>query len=362
MLGLWGRMAAAILACGILSGCQAPFPKVAEASKVDIRLMRSACFGWCPAYVVDITGDGSVTYEGFSSVAVSGRFQDRIAPTEVAALVGMFEQADFFSLNDEYIADITDSPFYSVTLTIDGRTKKVIDYVGKMAGMPDVVTELEDAIDRTAGTAKFVKGTPETIPALRRAGFDVTSEKAATFLADALEIQNYAYASDLILAGVPLNGRTSRQQLPAFELLFPLATSPRSDLERTSLLFSRAAAERGTRQDRSVALVIAARLGDVALVRRLIAMGVDPVVEESQIGPYTALHTASSAAIARTLLKAGIDPDVSGQWSPNAVLVTGSEDVALLLAGKGLSSETRTALIARAREKGWTRLLAKLGA
>lgn len=360
MLGLSGRMAVALLACGILAGCQAPFPKVAEASKVDIRLMRSACFGWCPAYVVDITGDGSVAYEGGSSVAVSGRFHDRIAPTEVAALVGMFERADFFALKDEYIGEVTDSPFYSVSLTIDGRTKKVVDYVGKMAGMPTAVTELEDAIDRTAGTDKFVKGTAETIPALRRAGFDVTSDKAATFLADALEIQNYGYASELILAGAPLNGRTSRLEQPAFELLFPLAASSGSDLERTSLLFSRAAAERGTRQDRSRALVLAARLGDAALVRRLIALGVDPVVEESQIGPYTALHTASSAAIARTLLKAGIDPDVSGQWAPKAVLATESEDVALLLAGRGLSGETRTALIARAREKGWTRLLARL--
>ncbi|MGK9230534.1 ankyrin repeat domain-containing protein [Inquilinus limosus] len=355
-------MAVTILACGILSGCQAPFPKVAEASKIDIQLMRSACFGWCPAYVVDITGDGSVTYEGFSSVAVSGRFQERIAPAEVAALLRMFERADFFALKDEYIAEITDNPFHSVTLTIDGRTKKVVDYVGKMAGMPEAVTELEDMIDRTTGTDKFVKGTAETIPALRRAGFDFTSRKAASFLADALEIRNYGYASDLILAGVPLNGRTSRLNQPAFELLFPTVPPSTSDLERASLLFSRAAAERGTRQDRSMALVLAARLGDAGLVRRLIALGVDPVVEESQIGPYTALHTASSAAIARTLLKAGIDPDVSGRFAPKAVLMTESEDVALVLAGRGLSDETRTALIARARKKGWTRLLARLGA
>lgn len=355
-------MAVTILACGIVSGCQAPFPKVTEASKVEIRLTRGACFGWCPAYAVAIAGDGAVTYEGASSVAVSGRFQDRIAPAEVTALVGMFERVDFFSLKDEYIGEVTDNPFYSVSLTIDGRTKKVTDYVGKMAGMPAAVTELEAAIDRAAGTAKWIRGTPETIPMLRRAGFDVTSDKAATFLADALVIENYAYADDLILAGVPLNGRTSLQNQPAFELLFPTVPPVTSDLERTSLLFSRAAAERGTRQDRSVALVLAARLGDAALVRRLIALGVDPMGEESHIGPYTALHTVSSAAIARTLLKAGIDPDVSGRFAPKTVLVTKSEDVALVLAGRGLSDETRTALVARAREKGWARLLAKLRA
>lgn len=36
--------------------------------------------------------------------------------------------------------------------------------------------------------------------------------------------------------------------------------------------------------------------------------------------------------------------------------------MALVLAGRGLSDKTRTALVARAREKGWTRLLARLGA
>ncbi|MGO1080471.1 DUF6438 domain-containing protein [Inquilinus sp. CA228] len=355
-------MVAAILAVGVLSGCQTQFPKVSEASEVEIRLTRSACFGWCPAYAVDIAGDGSVTYEGGSSVAVSGRFQDRIAPTEVTTLVGMFERADFFSLKDEYIAEITDSPFTKVSLTIDGRTKSVTDYVGKFAGMPAAVTELEDAVDRAAGTAKFVKGTPETIPMLRQAGFDFASSRAATFLADALEIDSYAYASDLILAGAPLNGRTSRRDQPAFELLFPLATPSRSDLGRTSVLFSEAAAERGTRQDRSVALVIAARRDDAGLVRRLVALGVDPVVEESGVGRYTALHAAASARVARILLRAGIDPDFTSPMIRKAVLVTDSEDVALVLAGARLSDETRDELIARAREKGWTRLLARLGA
>ncbi len=160
----------------------------------------------------------------------SGRFQDRIAPAEAAALVGMFERADFLSLRDEYIGEITDSPFYSVSLTIDGGIKKVTDYVGKLAGMPDVITDLEGAIDRAAETAKYVKGTPETMPMLRRTGFDFTSSRAATFLADALEIRNYAYASDLISAGAPLNGRTSSRNQPAFELLF----LPRSRRDRIS--------------------------------------------------------------------------------------------------------------------------------
>lgn len=351
-------------ALGVLSACQAPSPKVSEASNVHIRLTRGVCFGWCPAYAVDIAGDGAVTYEGFSSVAVSGRFQDRIAPSEVAALVGMFERADFFSLKDEYIAEITDSPFYSVSLTVDGKTKKVMDYVGKMAGMPDAVTRLEDEIDRIAGTQKYVKGTPETVRMMRNAGFDFTSAKAAPFLADALEIESYAYAADLIEAGVPLNGHTTRQDLPVSALLNPLMFPPTEGREKVARALCAAALKRGSRQDRALALIIAATFDDIDLARRLIAMGVDPAVDDPQIGVYTALHAASSAAMARILLDAGIDAKLSGPVMTLPILSTESEEVALILfdVGNRLSSDTRSELAGRAREKGWTRLLAKLGA
>lgn len=356
----WCRFAVAVAALGVLLGCQAPFPKVSEASKVDIRLVRSACFGWCPAYVVDIAWDGSVTYEGISSVAVSGRFQNRIAPAEVAALLRMFERADFFALKDEYIAEITDSPFHSVTLTIDGRTKKVIDYVGKMASMPDVVTELEDAIDRTAGTAKFVKGTPETVPMLRQAGFDFTSEKAATFLADALEIDSEAYASELIEADAPLNGRTTRRGDPAFMLLDTASPDGRATAER----MVQAAIVRGSRQDRTGALWPAVWLDDVNLLRRLIAKGAD-VKTTFWDYPFTLLSNARSDRVARVLLEAGLDPN-GAKNGPPPLLSTDSEDVALALLQGGADPDARyregVSIRDRAREKGWTRLLARLGA
>ncbi len=348
-----------VAASVVLQGCQAPFPKVSETSKVHIQLARSACFGWCPAYVVDIAEDGTVTYDGTSSVAVSGRFQDRIAPSDVAALVARFDQAKFFSLQDEYMAPIKDSPFYKMTLTIDGRTKTVVDYEGQMVGMPAIVTELEDAIDQAAGTAKFVKGTPETIPMLRRDGFDFTSSKAATFLADALEIDSEIYASQLIEAGAPLNGHTTRRGDPAFQLLDTVSPGGKATAEQ----MIEAAIARGSRQDRTDALWPTVELDDADLLRRLIAKGADVRIVHPEVPWITLLISAKSEAVVRVLLGAGLDPN-GLKPGLRPLLSTDSEDIALVLlrASGTLGDQTKAALIARARKLGWTRLLARLGA
>lgn len=347
-------MAAAILVCGILPGCQSPFPKVSEASKVHIQLARSWCYGGCPAYVVDVTEDGSVIYEGTSSVAVSGRFQDRIPPTAVAALVGLFDRAGFFSLRDEYSASFPDGVAYTISLTVDGRTKTVRDYEGQTVGMPAIVTELQDAIDRTAGTAKFVKGAPETIEVLRKAGFNFSSPQAGVYLADALDIGSYAYARELIEAGAPLDGRTTRQQLPFPQLIG--AGSPEANA--TARLLAETAIARGSYQDRTNAVWLAVRLDDARLLRRLIDKGADIRITSAEYPWITPLSDARSASMARALLAAGLDPN---QMRPSPLMVTESEEVALVLASKGMRDEIRTALIVRAREEGWNRLLAKLG-
>jgi len=101
------------------------------------------------------------------------------------------------------------------------------------------------------------------------------------------------------------------------------------------------------------------RLDDASLLRRLIARGADVRITFAEYPWITPLSDARSASMARALLAAGLDPN---QMKPSPLMVTESEDVALVLAGKGMRDEIRTALIARAREEGWTRLLAKLDA
>jgi hypothetical protein len=49
-----------------------PFPTIRDWNSVRIALTRTACFGTCPAYRVEIHGDGAVLYEGKNWVALTG--------------------------------------------------------------------------------------------------------------------------------------------------------------------------------------------------------------------------------------------------------------------------------------------------
>jgi hypothetical protein len=136
-----------------------PLP-VYDASTVRITLERTGCFGSCPSYKVSVAGDGSVLFDGQSYVAEVGRRSGNVDPSSVRVLYDQFRTSDFMSLDDRYVADITDNPTYTLTLETAGMRKTVVDYVGVKAGMPDSVTALEDAVDRVAGTSQWI-GPPQ---------------------------------------------------------------------------------------------------------------------------------------------------------------------------------------------------------
>jgi hypothetical protein len=145
-----------VLAVLCLAGCKdGAGPAVQE--PVKISLSRSACFGFCPIYQVTLSDNGSVVYEGTRFVVVKGKKEYGVPMEEVAALAAKFDAANFFSLKDEYRAQITDNPTYTVTFTRGDKTKTVVDYLGTNVGMPQSVRELEDEIDRVAKTAPLVK-------------------------------------------------------------------------------------------------------------------------------------------------------------------------------------------------------------
>ena len=161
------KVFAAAFAMMALAACapiEAPTPTPSD--DVRITLTRGVCFGFCPDYTVSITGAGEVTYNGRAFVAVTGEQRAQVSRSEVAALLARFDATGFESLRDEYRANVTDLPTYTLTLERNGRRKSVLDYGGGMAGMPDAVHALQDEVDRVAGTSRWVlrNGQPVTTP------------------------------------------------------------------------------------------------------------------------------------------------------------------------------------------------------
>jgi len=129
-----------------------------------MTLDRTRCFGPCPAYQVVVHGDGSVDFAGKAFVTVVGNHRGKISTLAVHELFSAFKRADYFALENRYATSVTDNPSYTTSISFDGVTKSVVDYMGTESGMPDVVQDLEEEIDRIAHTDKWIHETTKPGP------------------------------------------------------------------------------------------------------------------------------------------------------------------------------------------------------
>lgn len=132
-----------------------PFPDT-ESQPVSITLERVGPYSPHGAYVVTLDGNGDVDFCGSSFTKAPGPHRSRINSAAFDALVQKFRTADFFSMEDRYLARPGDGPTYYLRLRIGDQEKTVIDYAGRTVGMPAVVRSLQKAVDEAAGTSRWV--------------------------------------------------------------------------------------------------------------------------------------------------------------------------------------------------------------
>src|SRR5713226_416401 len=159
-------------------------PVLRRDSKVAITLERSGCFGTCPAYTVTVSTDG-IVFKGSGFVAAPGKHTDIVDADEVRKLAKRFVAADFYSMDSSYTASVTDNPFYTLSIAIDGHVKKVEDYVGSWEGMPAVITELEEEVDTFGRTERWIDGKDGLVGALQAEKFNFKSFEAQVMLKEA---------------------------------------------------------------------------------------------------------------------------------------------------------------------------------
>lgn len=344
-----------------------PFPETVG-KDIRIQLERTVCFGTCPGYTVEIRGDGSVTYTGESYVAVGGVHHRSISPAAVAELLSLFREADFYSLDDEYVAMVTDNPSQIVTLSIGGQTKTVVDYVGWSDGMPFSVTRLEHAIDRTAGADAWVNGDEATAEMLAAEGYDFRSAAAGEALTWMAWEGSEASALDFLARGAPVGSKPLDEfDLPRGSALQGAASNGSSrlvaalieagamtDPEAAEAALQSAAssldiptldvvvaAGRFDRRQLGLALVAAlnhARYGNPApdpepMVERLLALNPDVTVSDEE--GKTALHGAETAEMVRRLVALGADVEARTAHGDTPLTSAWDEEVILALMDAG---------------------------
>jgi ankyrin repeat protein len=282
---VWAQDSFSVLEMEDPPGRALAFPRTPDLSAVAMRLSRTGCSGGCPVYSVTIHGDGSIVYVGDHSVSIAGTHNAWISAADFAALLERFRKANFLALKDSYRSEVTDRPTYYLSINLPGKTKVVADYAGGWVGMPAVVTELEDAVDRAADAARWVTSSPGTVAAMREAGIAVASPQAARILRAAVDAGDSATARALLAAGTPVvldqisaqigsTGRARPQGLSLLELAADLDDASRQ-LEMLQTLLA-SAAVRADQAGKQRALARAVQQGHAEFARALIAAGADP--------------------------------------------------------------------------------------
>ena len=222
----------------------------------------------------------AIQFEGGGYVVASGKHTDSVDASDVRTLAKRFVLADFYSMDPSYTASVTDNPSYALSIAIDGHTKRVEDYVGSWVGMPAVITELEDAVDELARTARWVDGSEGLVEALQGEGFNFQTLEAQLMLKDAARRGQSETVRQLLDAGVPLE----RLPAPKAENPYEVAgwlTSASHSLESLQILL-KAGASKSDQNDKDLALAGAVRSGNVDAVSALIGYGANPKVDLSR--------------------------------------------------------------------------------
>jgi hypothetical protein len=143
-----------ILIIAVACSAQAPQEPV-------ITLRRTACFGTCPVYSLEIYENGFIRYVGKQFVQVTGERRAVISQDAVENLVSHFLQAGYFTMEDHYetykdsqgrVMQISDLPTTYSSLRFGKQKKTVSDY----AFAPKALGELEREVDRVANTHQWI--------------------------------------------------------------------------------------------------------------------------------------------------------------------------------------------------------------
>ncbi|HQU90904.1 MAG TPA: DUF6438 domain-containing protein [Pyrinomonadaceae bacterium] len=138
-----------------------------------VRLERTMCFGWCPAYSLTITADGTVTF------APSGNFVHRgdgstpsqpmtgkITTHQLGVMLSGIERVNFFSLHRGYgragkkTSECpqywTDNPSVIITIELKGKRKTVSHYLGcSGTAILEDLRKFEEEVDEVANTNRW---------------------------------------------------------------------------------------------------------------------------------------------------------------------------------------------------------------
>lgn len=109
-----------------------------------VSMERTACFGQCPTYKIEMFEDGRVVYEGRMFAKPQGTYEKNIGAEKVKAIFDKFEYYRADTCKKEYEMLISDLPGLTYEIKLDNETKQINNaHFG-----PGFLKELANKIDQ----------------------------------------------------------------------------------------------------------------------------------------------------------------------------------------------------------------------
>lgn len=90
-----------------------------------LEMQRTACFGRCPEYKIELYKDGLVRYTGVRNIADTGIYEKNFGAENIAVILKDFREFRIDTCKDRYENIIPDLPGINFTFKYDTTTKQV---------------------------------------------------------------------------------------------------------------------------------------------------------------------------------------------------------------------------------------------
>jgi hypothetical protein len=122
----------------------------------SVTLRRGPCFGNCPIYEVVLRGDGTARYDGGDYAPRQGRWEGRVDPEAVQALLAQLQEVDFWRMEPDRQIRVQDLPQVVITAERRGRRHRVHTNLP-----PRELEPIQAAIDSVAAEIEWHAEQPE---------------------------------------------------------------------------------------------------------------------------------------------------------------------------------------------------------
>lgn len=90
-----------------------------------LKMDRTACFGRCPVYTIELMSNGAIYYEGKKNTEFIGKREAKISVTQMQKFMKTISGYKLLSLQNVYKPIAADLPRLNFTFTVNGKAKSI---------------------------------------------------------------------------------------------------------------------------------------------------------------------------------------------------------------------------------------------